>query len=400
MKYQSDFIFLFRLSVSIALITLLCSCMSMKSRGVGSLLFPTESIAQKHTPSLPDRLRMDVGIEEFEENYKTGDAKEYKVFAEVRKAEAKYFPVRLKRSVEKTGFWKGVWVVPKSAIADVKVRGKIIKSTGEELELQIIAGDSTGKKLLDKLYSEKATEYDYTGGRKPFENTFIKIAEDLQKSFSKVNREQIEKVKNNTDLRFATMIAPDAFTHHIDKDDGYKIVSLPADNDPTYQQAIRLREYDALFFDKLQDYYDEFYGEVEQSYTNWANESYLEIVAKKKEQQTAITKGILSGVVTALGVAVLAAGAREGNSSTVTAGTVVTAAGGVGIHSAVKKYKRSKIHDEALRELGASLESSLKPHTMEVEGKTIQLGGSVSEQYLQWHTVLQAQYYAQTQPQQ
>ena len=399
MRYRYSLsMFFYRLCVSIALTVSLCACTAMQDGNSVSLLFPTKSIAEKHAPLLPDNLRMDVGIEKFEENYTLKQAKKYEVFAEVRKAEARYFPLRLKKSIEKTGYWNGVWIVPESAIADVKIRGKIIKSTGEELELEIIASDATGRKLLDKKYSEKATEYDYTGGRKPFDNTFTNIAEDLRKSFNKIDHAQIQTVKNNADLRFVNWIVPDAFAHHIDENNNHKVLSLPADNDPIYQQALRLREYDALFFDKLQDYYDEFYDKVEQSHTTWANESYLEISAKKKQQKKAVVTGLVSGLITALGVVAIVSGAKDGNSNTTAGGAVLTTAGGLGIAKAVSEYKKSKIHDEAIRELGASVESSLKPHTVEIEGKTIQLEGSVDQQYLQWHTALQEQYHIETQP--
>lgn len=403
MNYQTQINTHLRTFYRLCLISILAAslgaCLSTQDS-----LFPTMSVAEKNAPELPINLVMDVGIEEFDENYTLEEAKDREVFAEVRKAEAKYFALRLKRAVEKTGYWNGVWVVPEAAVADIKVRGKILESDGQELKLHIIAVDATGKELLDKKYSEEATEYDYSAGRKPFDVTFNEIAEDLKKSIKKKDHAHIQSVKNSANLRFANWIAPDAFSHHLDKK--HKIASLPADNDPIYLQAIRLREHDALFFDKLQDYYDDFYGKVESHHTNWAKESYLEIEAKQGEQINAVTEGLLGTLLTVGGIAAMAAGmdsAMDADPNVMgatagIAGGALAAAGGVGVlGDAVDSYQKSKVHDEAIRELGASVETTLRPHTIEVEGKTVSLEGSIDQQYLQWHSVLQEQYYAETQ---
>ena len=377
------------------LVIFLSSCAKMGGEdGLGFTLFPEESIAEQGAPPLPRHLLMDVGIQELDPNYTLDQAKAGEVFPEVRKAEAKYFALRLKNAINETDFWNNVWVVPAAAITDVKVGGKIIESTGQALELRIVAKDASGRELLNKSYSEEATEYDYSGGRKPFENLFAEVAQDLQAVFDKVSHRRINKIKQNADMRFASWIAPEAFSFYTKEQQ--EAANIPG-NDPIYQQAVRLREYDQLFFDRLQDDYDEFYNKVESQHTTWSHESYKELAVRNEAQGDAVTKGLLSGLVMALGIAAVAAGANNNSDAAMIGGGVATAAGAHGIHQAFGEYQRTAIHDDALRELGASLEGDLQPHTLEMEGKAIQLTGSVEEQYLQWHSVLQDQYRLETQ---
>lgn len=359
-------------------------------------LFSSDSIAQESkSEPLPIHLEMDIGILEFDPNYTLQQAKDQEVYPEVRKAEARRLPLNLKSALQMTDYWANIWIVPGNAITDIKVQGKIIESTGEDLKLHIQAQDASGRVLLDKNYQEEASEYDYSGGRKPFTALFERIAKDLQNAYRNTSHAKIAKMKTDTDIRFAKWVAPKAFSQHIDEQQ--KVISEPNPNSIIYKQALRLREHDALFFDKLQDYYDDFAQKTEKAHSTWLHESYLEISAKNKAQTDAILKGILSGIVTVLGVAALAHGARTGNSTTAGIGTAAALGGGLGVASSVQKYQASKIHDDAVRELADSTEISLKPHTLEIEGKKIQLEGSVEQQYLKWHNALQEQHRLESQ---
>lgn len=384
-----------KLGAVLALSLPLYACAMSGGGGSNSNLFSSASIAeQTNQQRLPQHLEMDVGIIEFDPNFTLEQAKEQSVYPEVRKAEAKRLPLRLKKALQESDYWSHVWIVPENAIVDIKVHGKIIESTGEILELKITAQDARGKVLINKTYEEKATKYDYSAGREPFANLFKRIAADLQKAYRYENHSRIAKLKSHTDVRFANWIAPAAFAHHIERG---KVVSEPDTTQMVYQQALRLREHDALFFDKLQDYYDDFEQKTRQSHQTWLRESYTEIAAQKKERSKAVMSGLGSAALALLGAAATVYGVKKGSGSMTAAGAVVTAGGAVGIADSVSKYRASKVHDDAIRELAASAEISLKPHTIEIEGKKIQLVGSVEQQYLRWHEALQQQYHLESQ---
>lgn len=56
----------------------------------------------------------------------------------------------------------------------------------------------------------------------------------------------------------------------------------------------------------------------------------------------------------------------------------------------------TQIHAEAIQELGASFGADIAPVVMEVEGRTVELNGSVEEQYREWRRLLREIFTAET----
>ena len=68
------------------------------------------------------------------------------IFPEVRRAEARYFPMQIRNTLEGSGQWGQVRVVPADAAAlDVQVSGKIIESNGQLLRIDMTVVDATGR---------------------------------------------------------------------------------------------------------------------------------------------------------------------------------------------------------------------------------------------------------------
>ena len=59
------------------------------------------------------------------------------------------------------------------------------------------------------------------------------------------------------------------------------------------------------------------------------------------------------------------------------------------IHAGIGTSKEAKIHAEALRELGGSVETELQPIVIQVEGQTLRLTGTAETQYQEWRRLLQ-----------
>ena len=65
--------------------------------------------------------------------------------AAVRKSEARYLPIHLRNTLQSTGQWGAVRVVPGGAEwAELLVTGTIEKSNGKDLEVRIMARDAAG----------------------------------------------------------------------------------------------------------------------------------------------------------------------------------------------------------------------------------------------------------------
>lgn len=71
-----------------------------------------------------------------------------------------------------------------------------------------------------------------------------------------------------------------------------------------------------------------------------------------------------------------------------TAGAVGIWAGGTLIKSGLERRAEASMHSAALEELGQSLEADITPQVIELEDRTVQLSGTVEDQYAQWREIL------------
>ena len=117
--------------------------------GIGSTLAkdPVELIIAEQ--EIDPAMLVDVGIRIFDPGLPEDDESEFEeegVFPEVRKSEARYMAFQLKNTLEASGHWGAVRVLPASAQPlDLNVTGEIVESTGLELTLQIKVVDATGR---------------------------------------------------------------------------------------------------------------------------------------------------------------------------------------------------------------------------------------------------------------
>jgi len=192
---------------------------------------------------IEDRL-LDVGIFIFDPNIPEDIEDNPLVFPEIRKAEARYIPYHLKNTLEESGFWGGVWVLPDNTKAmDLNVSGRIIKSNGYDVSIKIGVWDISGKQWLDKAYKARVGQSSYSKRRDltqdPYQSLFNEIANDLQKIKSIYLSKQLKRISEIGDLRFASDLIPSVFNNYLVQDNKtniYKISRLPADDDPIMQR--------------------------------------------------------------------------------------------------------------------------------------------------------------------
>src|SRR5262245_49365121 len=121
-----------------ALLLQLTGCMVNETKPLPKIN-PVQAKAQ-----IPEDELLDVGVREFnvnitEEQLKDTDklAKQ-RVYPEIRKAEARFIPSMLRSTLESSGQWGAVRVVPNNVeFVDVLVDGKILESTGANLKLEV-----------------------------------------------------------------------------------------------------------------------------------------------------------------------------------------------------------------------------------------------------------------------
>ncbi len=315
-----------------------------------------------------------------------------KNYREIRRAEARYLPYTLKKTLQHSGQWGAVRLVPDSRRSvDVLVTGEIVESSGAELILDVEIRDATGRIWLSRQYSALASKYVYVNEHfrddDPFQAVYNAIANDMLAVREKLADEALETTRSIAELRFAEGLAADVFGDYLVEDSKGEVSlhRLPAADDPMLQRTRSIRQRDLMLLDTLDGYYALFYRDMKPAYREWLKSNYEESIELKKLQRSARNRMGMGAVAVVAGVA----GGVKSDSSAGQIVSLATAAGGATVFaSGVKKYEQSEIHVDALRELNTSFEADVKPKVIEVEGRTVTLTGSAEAQYENWRHLL------------
>ncbi len=378
----------------LALLMLMGGCASLTVNKVNYI----EAIQAKQ--QITENQLLDVGVFIFNPGIPESEKKREKetIIPEVRKAEARYIPFTLKNTLQATSQWGAVRVIPaETSSVDLIVNGDIVESNGEVLAVNIEAKDSAGRTWLKKKYTDDSSSYSYTEGSldnvDPFQDLYNAIANDLLEARMEYSGEELSSLRQVSKLRFAGELAPQSFADHLEQDKNgvYEIQRLPASDDPTLNRIEKIRQRENLFVDTLDEYYSGFYQDMNGPYRDWRKSSYDETKALNELRASAWKRGLL-GAAAIVGGAVLAA--RGG--ATGTLGQVAIIGGVAGVASGISKSSESKIHVEALEELGQSFRAEVAPRVVELEGKTVTLTGSVEEQFAEWRELLKEIYSRET----
>ena len=213
---------------------------------------------------------VDIGITLFDPNVPDDPKEAGKKFInrDVRNAEAAYVPYQLRKVLEETQNWGAVRLIPRSTEAvDLVVSGKLIKSDGEVLKVHITADDTTGRRWLDKTYTDKAGQLSYdedvTGDAEPFLDLYNNVANDLLAARRQLSGDELERIRTVSKLKFAAAISPYAYEEYYEvNDDGVQIKRLPASDDPMLSRIEKIREREYAFIDLLDEHYDSFHDEM------------------------------------------------------------------------------------------------------------------------------------------
>jgi hypothetical protein len=375
--------------------------------------------AVQATREIPAEQLLDVGIrlfdtgvpKEIEDHPEKGEKQ--RISPEIRKAEARYLPTLLRATLEGTGQWGAVRVVPAKTLMDVDVDGRIVESTGYRLTLDIDVSDSTGRHWFSKRYTREADTSAYregTGkGRDPFQNIYVEIANDMLAFRERLAPADLAAMPRLTKLRFGDDLAPAAFHEYLAKDrprDGkseYRVVRLPADGDPIVDRVDRIRQRDAAMIDTVSDHYGVFADKMADPYTGWRRSTYDEIEAEEKTQREATQRKLLGVGAIVAGIAMpnLCGRSPTYGNYVCNAGESVARAAAVGggvmaVISGFEKGKQAQIHTDAIKEITGSFQSEAAPLVVDVEGRTLKLTGSAEAQYAEWRRLLHDLYQEET----
>lgn len=384
----------------LAAVLLLGGCMVKETRPLPKLN------AVQATQQIPEEELLDVAIREFDPGIpaELADDEEAldkrRIYPDVRRAESRLLPAKLRATLEASGQWGPVRVVPAAVqFVDVLVTGRIVESTGTELQLEISAVDSMGRRWIDrKRYASPADTGSYKSdaalrARDPFQNVYSAIANDLVAARDGLTAADRRDIRRVTMLRFAQDLAPEAFRGYLVADASgiTRPARLPAAGDPAMLRIEKIRERDAAVIDTVDGYNGNFAEKLADSYGGWRRTSYDAIEKEEKLRSQARTRTVLGAAAVLASIFVPGQCAaddyncRRIESAARTAGSV----GGVAaVLSGIKKYSDAKVAAQDVRELARSFEGEVAPQVVDLEGRTLKLTGTAEEQYREWRRLL------------
>ena len=390
------------LLLALALCTGLAGCMVQETLPVPKLA------AAQAVQEVPEAQLLDVGLRLFDtglskEELDNPEVAEKKgVYPDIRKAESRYLPTALRETLEATGQWGAVRVIPPAVIVmDVMVEGRIVESTGFHLAFDAKVTDSTGRLWFSKRYEQDADTSSYredapkgSNGRvrDPFQNLYVKLADDLLAYRRQLDVTALTNVQRVTELRFARSIAPKAFSGYLAQDaktGTWTVTRLPAEDDPLLQRVRTIEQRDDAVIDTVSDYYDGFTERLHDPYSNWRRYTHDEIETRDKLKRQANARKVLGAAAVLAGILV------PDNCGTNTCNRAVSVAragaiyGGVqAVMSGIAKGQEAKMNDATLKELSNSFQSEAAPQVVEVEGRALKLTGTAEQQYAEWRALL------------
>lgn len=340
-------------------------------------------------------LNFDAGIPEKNNIEKSG------IYPEIRQAEARYLPYHIKTTLQGTGYWGAVRVIPNRYVfTDVTIVGRIVRSDGEFVTLNIKVEDSLGNEWYEKDYSAQTglTSYNEYRDRTndPYQKAFNDIANDLRAYVSTLEPHEITRLRQVSELKFFADMAPSAYAEHlaVDADGKISIVRLPARNDPMATRLRQIRERDRLVIDTLNEHYANFYYGIALPYEGWRKNAREQAVMYRQTKRSATMRALLGVAVIAGSMSIDTGGAHTRTKQVVQ--YVGVDRGLRTIFDAWRIRSSAGIYRENIRELSESFVAEAAPLVIEVEGESRSLTGTAEAQYESWRKLLHEIYEVET----
>ena len=349
--------------------------------------------ARQAKGEIPEARLLDVGVELFAPGVDEGDRQKLSKIGltpELRRSEARFIAFHLKKTLESTGYWGTVRVLPGPGEGvDLTVTGRIRESNGKRLGLEVEARDAAGKKWLDRRYQGQADTSAYrterVGRQEAFQDVYNRIANDLLEALEDRDDAQLAEVRQIAGMRFGAQLLPEAFAPYL-KNEGsgrFGLARLPAGEDPMVRRISSIRDRDQMLVDTLNDHYLAFYEQMSGPYANWKMYSYDEQSALDRIHRESMWKKILGGAALLTGMLMSPDSYNEAALR-----DAALLGGGMLMQSGFQKAQEKGVHQAALKELATSFDGDVSPMLVEVEGQQLKLTGPAETQFAAWRGLL------------
>ncbi|MGI9200863.1 MAG: hypothetical protein ACR2QL_07375 [Woeseiaceae bacterium] len=363
----------------------------------------TELIVAEAPPE--EGMLLDIGVIQFADGVpEDNDPLDTRVFEEIRAAESRYLAYHLKKTLQGTGHWGAVRVIPsRNAFTDVVISGAIAESDGEFVTLDVSISDARGMSWYNKSYSTQTGVSSYSVNRDrrqdPYQKIFNDISNDLQAFVAQMEPKAISDIRNVSELKFFSDMSPAAYGEHLATgEDGYvKAVRLPAENDPAVDRLRQIRERDRLVVDTLNEHYANFYYGIALPYHSWRKTAREESINYRQVKRSANLQTIMGAVVLAGSLAVdTSSGGKQTRNINRSLQAIGIQQGWNSMFGGISRRSEANIHLESIKELSESFGAEAAPMVISVDGQARRLTGTAAAQYESWRSILKQIYESET----
>lgn len=350
-----------------ALWLLLWLSLPVLAQGVAQpLAMPVGHVPLQEVRSLPEEALLDVGLAIFSPGIPidAGSHSKLGIFPEIRKAEAQFIPVYLRQVLVASNAWGVVRVLPEADYtAELLITGKIRRSSGLQLALEIRVVDATGRLWLDKTYVDEtsASDYPVAVGNDPYADLYRQVANDLLRFKQGLSPQQLREIRAVALMRYAADLSEDAFGGYLAQtpEGIYTLARLPAQGDPMMARVERIRAQQHMFIDTVDQQYVDLYEEMAPTYHLWRQYSREQSLYQQDYESRASSREI------------------HGRRGTF-----------VAMEQTYSAYRLLKIQEQDLDEMSLGFNNEVLPTAMEVSGKVFRLNGTLTSQYVEWRSIL------------
>jgi hypothetical protein len=363
----------------------------------------TELIVAEAPPE--ESMLLDIGIIHFAEGVpEDNDPNDTQIFEDIRAAESRYLAYHLKKTLQGTGHWGAVRVVPsRNAFTDVIVTGEIAESDGEYVTLAVNVGDARGQTWYSKSYSTQTGVSSYSINRDrrldPYQKIFNDIANDLRAHVAQMPPKEVADIQQISELQFFADMSPEAYGEHlaVAEDGVVSAVRLPAENDPAVDRLRQIRERDRLVVDTLNEHYANFYYGIAIPYRSWRKTAREESINYRQVRRSANLQTLMGAVVLAGSLAMdTNQGGRQSQNINRSLQGIGIQQGFESMFGGISRRSEANIHLESIKELSESFGAEAAPMVVSVEGESRRLTGTAAAQYESWRRLLRQIYESET----
>jgi hypothetical protein len=354
---------------------------------------------------ISEAMLLDVGIMNFAPGVpEKNNIEKTRIYPEVRMAEARYIPYHLKTTLQGTGFWGAVRVIPSQyAFTDVMLSGEIENSDGEFVTIRVKAADAMGHEWFERSYTMQTGISSYAEYRDrsqdPYQKVFNDFANDLRAHALTLTPREITRIRQASELKFFADMAPNAYEDHLANNESgeVSIVRLPADNDPMVDRLRQIRERDRLVVDTLNEHYANFYYGIALPYEGWRQRTREQSISYRQVRRSAAMRALIGAAVIAGAVQFDPGSSNYSRYRAQSIAQSVAIQKGFGtIMNALRQRSAANIHREEIKELSESFVAEAAPMVLQVQGETMRLTGTAEAQYESWRKLLREIYEAET----